>query len=52
MFYELGPDTGAFDYKIDGGAWQTLDPFDKYAKHYARAHYRLLADGLPNTPTS
>ena len=27
-----------------------MDPFDKYAKHYARAHYRLLSDGLPDTP--
>ena len=49
MFYVLGPDTGAFDYQIDGGAWQTLDPFDSFAKGYARSHYRLLADGLPNT---
>ena len=50
MFYVLGPDTGAFDYKIDNSAWQTLDPFDVFAKGYARAHYRLLADGLPDTP--
>ncbi|MBV9849384.1 MAG: SGNH/GDSL hydrolase family protein [Armatimonadetes bacterium] len=50
MFYVLGPDTGAFDYKIDDGPWQTLDPFDVFAKGYARAHYRLLADGLPDTP--
>ena len=49
MFYVLGPDTGAFDYQIDGAAWQTLDPFDSFAKGYARSHYRLLADGLPNT---
>lgn len=49
MFYVLGPDTGAFDYKIDAGAWQTLDPFDSFAKGYARSHYRLLADGLADT---
>jgi lysophospholipase L1-like esterase len=49
MFYVLGPDTGAFDYQIDGGDWQTLDPFDVFAKGYARSHYRLLADGLTNT---
>lgn len=49
LFYVLGPDTGAFDYQIDGGAWQTLDPFDSFAKGYARSHYRLLADGLPDT---
>ena len=49
MFYVLGPDTGAFDYKIDGGEWQTLDPFDSFAKGYARSHYRLLADGLTDT---
>lgn len=49
MFYVLGPDTGAFDYQIDGGAWQTLDPFDSFAKGYARSHYRLLADGLSNS---
>ena len=49
MFYVLGPDTGAFDYQIDGGAWQTLDPFDSFAKGYFRSHYRLLADGLPDT---
>ena len=49
MFYVLGPDTGAFDYQIDGGAWQTLDPFDSFAKGYARSHYRLLADGLADT---
>ena len=49
MFYVLGPDTGAFDYQIDGSAWQTLDPFDVFAKGYARSHYRLLADGLSNT---
>ncbi|MDQ2800413.1 MAG: SGNH/GDSL hydrolase family protein [Armatimonadota bacterium] len=49
MFYVLGPDTGAFDYQIDGGAWQTLDPFDSFAKGYARSHYRLLADGLTDT---
>ena len=49
MFYVLGPDTGAFDYKIDGGKWQTLDPFDSFAKGYARSHYRLLADGLADT---
>ena len=50
MFYVLGPDTGAFDYQIDGGPWRTMDPFDVFAKSYARAHYRLLADGLPDTP--
>ena len=49
MFYVLGPDTGAFDYRIDEGSWQTLDPFDVFAKGYPRAHYRLLADGLANT---
>jgi hypothetical protein len=26
-----------------------LDPFDVFAKGYARSHYRLLADGLTNT---
>jgi len=50
LFYVLGPDTGAFDYQIDGGAWQTLDPFDSFAKGYFRSHYRLLADGLADTP--
>lgn len=54
MFYVLGPDTGAFDYQIDGGAWTKLDPFDVFAKGYARSHYRshyrLLADGLANGP--
>lgn len=49
LFYVLGPDTGALDYQIDGGAWQTLDPFDSFAKGYARSHYRLLADGLADT---
>jgi len=49
MFYVLGPDTGAIDYKIDGGDWQTLDPFDVFAKGYARSHYRLLSDGLTDT---
>lgn len=48
MFYVLGPDTGAFDYRIDDGAWQKLDPFDVFAKGYARSHYRLLADNLKN----
>ena len=48
MFYVLGPDTGAFDFKIDEGAWQTLDPFDPWAKGGNRSHYRLLADGLPD----
>lgn len=50
MFYVLGPDTGAFDYRIDDGGWKTLDPFDSFAKGYARAHYRLLEDGLTNGP--
>lgn len=45
----LGPDTGAFDYKMDSGAWQALDPFDSFAKGYARSHYRLLSDGLTDT---
>jgi len=45
----LGPDTGAFDYQIDGGEWKILDPFDSFAKGYARSHYRLLADGLADT---
>ena len=49
MFYVLGPDTGAFDYQIDGGGWQKLDPFDSFAKGYARSHYRLLADGLADS---
>lgn len=49
LFYVLGPDTGAFDYRVDGGDWHTLDPFDSYAKGYARSHYRLLADGLADT---
>ena len=48
MFYVLGPDTGAFDYKIDAGKWQTLDPFDPWAKGGNRSHYRLLADSLPD----
>ncbi len=46
MFYVLGPDTGSFDYRIDGGDWKVLDPFDQWAKEWPRAHYRLLADGL------
>lgn len=50
IFYVLGPDTGAFDYRSDGGEWKTLDPFDSFAKGYARSHYRLLADGLADTP--
>lgn len=50
MFYVLGPDTGAFDFKVDGGRWQKMDPFDVFAKGYARSHYRLLADGLANGP--
>ena len=50
MFYVLGPDTGAFDFRIDDRAWQTMDPFDVFAKGYARSHYRLLADGLTNGP--
>jgi hypothetical protein len=50
MFYVLGPDTGAFDYRIDDGDWKTMDPFDVFAKGYYRAHYRLLADGLANRP--
>ena len=49
LFYALGPDTGAFDYRIDEGPWQVLDPFDTYAKQYYRASYRILADGLPKT---
>lgn len=49
LFYVLGPDTGAFDYQIDGGEWKILDPFDSFAKGYARSHYRLLADGLADT---
>lgn len=50
MFYVLGPDTGAFDYKLDDGEWQKMDPFDSFAKGYSRSHYRLLADGLTNGP--
>lgn len=50
MFYVLGPDTGAFDYQIDSGQWQKMDPFDSFAKEYARSHYRLLADNLANGP--
>lgn len=50
MFYVLGPDTGAFDYKIDAGEWQKMDPFDVFAKGYHRSHYRLLADGLTDGP--
>ena len=50
MFYVLGPDTGAFDYQIDGGDWKVLDPFELFAKGYFRAHYRLLADGLADGP--
>ena len=46
MFYVLGPDAGAFDYQIDGGAWQTLDPFDSFAKGYARSRCPL-AGGRP-----
>ncbi len=49
LFYVLGPDMGAFDYQIDGGAWQILDPFDSFAKGYARSNYLLLADGLADT---
>ena len=48
MFYVLGPDTGAFDYKIDERAWQTMNPFDPWSKDYPRSHYRPLADGLPD----
>ena len=47
-FYVLGPDTGAFDYRIDDGNWQKCDPFDVFAKGYARSSYRLLADNLKN----
>jgi lysophospholipase L1-like esterase len=50
MFYVLGPDTGRFDFRVDGGDWQTVDPFDQWAKEWPRAHYRLLADGLADGP--
>lgn len=50
MFDVLGPDTGAFDYRIDSGAWQRMDPFDVFAKMYQRRHFRLLADGLADGP--
>lgn len=50
MFYVLGPDTGSFEYRVDDGAWKTLDPFDQWAKQWPRAHYRLLADGLSDGP--
>ena len=48
LFYVLGPDTGALDYRIDDGNWQKLDPFDVFAKGYARSSYRLIADNLKN----
>jgi sialidase-1 len=46
LFLVVGPDTGAFDYRIDGGEWKQEDPFDQFAREYYRPQYRLLADGL------
>lgn len=46
IFYVLGPDTGAFEYRVDGGAWKKCDPFDQWAKDYYRAHSRTLEDAL------
>ena len=48
LFYVLRPDTGALDYRIDDGNWQKLDPFDVFAKGYARSSYRVIADNLKN----
>lgn len=48
LFDVLGPDTGGVDYRIDEGEWKVLSPFDQWAKDYYRAHYTLVADGLPD----
>lgn len=46
IFYVLGPDSGAFEYRVDGGAWKKCDPFDQWARGGYRAHSRLLETDL------
>lgn len=46
IFIVLGPDTGAFEYRIDGGVWKKCDPFDQWAKDYYRPSSRTLEDNL------
>jgi lysophospholipase L1-like esterase len=42
----IGPDTGDFEFSLDGGPWQPRPNFDPWCKDFVRAHARPLAMGL------
>lgn len=46
FFDVLGPDSGAFEYSIDGGEWVLVKNFDRWAKDYYRTHCMRVAEGL------
>ena len=43
LSYVLGPDTGAFEFSVDGGPWIWCDSFDPWAVSGDRHHSRVLA---------
>jgi hypothetical protein len=46
VWYQLGPDSGNFDFKIDDGPLEIVRPFDTHAKLFERPAIRILAKGL------
>jgi lysophospholipase L1-like esterase len=42
----IGPDTGDYEYSLDGGPWTAKANWDVHCKGYSRAHSRLVAEGL------
>lgn len=45
-FDVIGPNTGDFEFSIDGGPWQLRTNFDIFCRNSTRAHARPLAQGL------
>ena len=50
LYWLVAPDSGDIEWSIDGGPWGQASSWDKYALHFTRANYALLADSLPPGP--
>lgn len=46
IFDIMGPDSGAFEYSIDGTPWRKIARFDQWSTGYYRPNSFLLADNL------
>lgn len=46
LYYQVSPNAGAIEYKIDNGEWIYFDLYDEAAYKYKRPAYRILSNSL------